>query len=69
MSNKGILFLLICLVLLPSAVYAHGMFLELEEPGVLRVDMMDNSRRRTNATECILCMRCVEECPQNALYL
>lgn len=36
--NKGILFLLICLVLLPSVVYAHGMFLELEEPGVLRAE-------------------------------
>lgn len=36
--NKGILFLLICLVLLPSAVYAHGMLLELEEPGVLKAE-------------------------------
>jgi hypothetical protein len=36
--NKGILFLLICLVLLPSAVYAHSMLLELEEPGVLRAE-------------------------------
>ncbi|MFA5525156.1 MAG: hypothetical protein WDA24_12420 [Tissierellales bacterium] len=39
--NKGILFLLICLVLLPSAVYAHGMLLELEDPGVLRAEYDD----------------------------
>ena len=38
MMNKGILFLLICLVLIPSTVYAHAMFLELEEPGVLKVE-------------------------------
>ena len=33
------------------------------------VDMTDNSRRRLNGTECILCLRCVEECPQKALHL
>lgn len=33
------------------------------------VDMMDNSRRRINGTECILCMKCIEACPQNALHL
>ena len=33
------------------------------------VDMMDNSRKRINGTECILCMKCVEECPQNALHM
>ena len=38
MMNKGIIFLLICLVLMPSMVYAHAMFLELEEAGVLRVE-------------------------------
>lgn len=37
-NSRGILFLLICLLLIPSMVYAHAMFLELEEPGVLRVE-------------------------------
>lgn len=25
------------------------------------------ARRRENAADCILCLRCVEECPQRAL--
>ena len=33
------------------------------------VDMMDNSRKRLNGTECILCGVCIEECPTKALYL
>lgn len=33
------------------------------------VDMIDNSRRRTNATECILCLNCVDTCPVKALKL
>lgn len=33
------------------------------------VDMMDNSRKRLNGTECILCAQCIDECPENALYL
>lgn len=33
------------------------------------VDMTSNSRRRTNATECILCTQCVDICPQKALKL
>lgn len=33
------------------------------------VDMMDNSRKRMNGTECILCMKCIDACPQNALHL
>lgn len=33
------------------------------------VDMTTNSRRRTNATECILCTQCVDICPQKALKL
>lgn len=38
-KNKRILFLLLaCLALLPSVAYAHGMLLELEKPGVLRVE-------------------------------
>lgn len=37
--NKSILFILACLLLIPSTVaYGHGMFLKLEEPGVLRVE-------------------------------
>ena len=31
------------------------------------VDVTDNSRRRKNGTECILCMECVENCPKKAL--
>jgi len=33
------------------------------------VDVRDNSRRRENGTECILCMRCIEECPAKSLRL
>lgn len=29
--------------------------------------MTDNSRRRVNGTECILCMECVKSCPKGAL--
>ena len=31
------------------------------------VDVTDNSRKRMNGTECILCMECVKNCPQKAL--
>ncbi|MBO4342619.1 MAG: 4Fe-4S binding protein [Clostridia bacterium] len=31
------------------------------------VDVTDNSRKRKNGTECILCMECVRNCPKNAL--
>ena len=31
------------------------------------VDITDNSRRRKNGTECILCMECVKNCPKKAL--
>ncbi len=31
------------------------------------VDVTDNSRKRTNGTECILCMECVKNCPKKAL--
>ena len=31
------------------------------------VDMTDNSRKRKNGTECILCMECVRNCPGKAL--
>lgn len=35
----------------------------------MNVDMTDNSRKRINGTECILCMECVENCPKGALKL
>lgn len=31
------------------------------------VDVTDNSRRRLNGTECILCLECVKSCPKKAL--
>ena len=31
------------------------------------LDISDPARRRENAADCILCLRCVEECPQRAL--
>ena len=31
------------------------------------VDVTDNSRKRLNGTECILCMECVKNCPRKAL--
>ena len=31
------------------------------------VDVTDNSKKRKNGTECILCMECVKNCPKNAL--
>lgn len=33
------------------------------------VDIPNNSRKRKNATECILCMQCVEACPKKSLHL
>lgn len=33
------------------------------------VDMTDNARSRKNGTECILCMNCIERCPNKALHL
>ncbi|MBP3217709.1 MAG: 4Fe-4S binding protein, partial [Lachnospiraceae bacterium] len=33
----------------------------------MNVDVTDNSRRRENGTECILCMECVKNCPKGAL--
>ena len=35
----------------------------------MNVDVSCNSRKRENATECILCMCCVEACPKKALKL
>lgn len=35
----------------------------------MNVDMTDNSRKRANGTECILCMECVDSCPKKALKL
>jgi len=31
------------------------------------VDMTDNSRKRKNGTECILCLACIGECPKKSL--
>ena len=33
----------------------------------MEVNMTDNSRKRLNGTECILCMECVRNCPKDAL--
>lgn len=33
------------------------------------VDVPDNSRKRKNGTECILCFRCIDECPKKSLHL
>ena len=33
----------------------------------MNVDVTDNSRKRENGTECILCMECVKNCPKSAL--
>lgn len=35
----------------------------------MNVDVPDNSRKRLNGTECILCFRCIDECPRGALHL
>jgi NAD-dependent dihydropyrimidine dehydrogenase PreA subunit len=33
----------------------------------MNVDVTDNSRKRENGTECILCMECRNHCPKGAL--
>ena len=33
------------------------------------VDVLDDSRRRRNATECILCLECAKACPKGAIRL
>lgn len=33
------------------------------------VDMTDNSRKRLNGTDCILCLKCIDECPKKSLYI
>ena len=35
----------------------------------MNVDMTDNSRRRLNGTECMLCFKCIDECPKKSLYI
>ena len=35
----------------------------------MNVYLLDNSRKRKNATECILCNNCVRNCPKKALHL
>ena len=34
---------------------------------MMDVDVTDNSRKRKNGTECVLCMECVKNCPKGAL--
>ncbi|WP_242846295.1 4Fe-4S binding protein [Anaeromassilibacillus senegalensis] len=33
------------------------------------VDVVNNSRKRINGTECILCFKCIDECPSKSLHL
>jgi len=33
------------------------------------VDMTNNSRKRQGGTECILCFKCVDECPKKSLHI
>lgn len=33
------------------------------------VDVVNNSRNRENGTDCILCLKCIEECPKQSLYI
>ena len=35
----------------------------------MNVDMHDNKRSRKNSTECILCMKHIDECSKKALHL
>lgn len=35
----------------------------------MNVDMTDNSRKRINGTECILCFKCIDECPKKSLHI
>ena len=35
----------------------------------MNVDMLDNKRSRKNSTECILCMKRIDECSKKALHL
>ena len=35
----------------------------------MNVDVSNNSRKRLNGTECILCLKCVDECTKKSLYL
>lgn len=34
---------------------------------MMDVDVLDNSRKRHNATECILCAECIKKCPKDAI--
>ena len=35
----------------------------------MNVDILDNSIKRENGTECILCLECANNCPQKAIKL
>ncbi len=40
------------------------------QPGLsMNVQVPSNARSKKHATECILCLKCVEECPKKALKL
>lgn len=38
-----------------------------ERVGLMNVEVPNNSRKKQNETECILCMKCVEKCPKMLL--
>lgn len=35
----------------------------------MNVDMTTNSRKRLNGTECILCFKCIDQCPKKSLHI
>ena len=35
----------------------------------MNVDMLNDSKKRKNGTECILCFKCIKECPKKALKI
>lgn len=35
----------------------------------MEVNMRDNSRKRTNGTDCIICLACIDKCPTKALTI
>ena len=35
----------------------------------MNVEITNNNRNRINGTECILCLKCIEECPKKAIKL
>ena len=33
------------------------------------VEILNDSRKRKNGTECILCLNCAKDCPKNAIKI